>query len=97
MGNDLMHDMADFGADGYPVMPHLQAAMEGQEPPFPQGQPLGGQTFASTLLLAFNCTPLLKQHLLRTLAMTNDELASLEPVIAEAWDHWDHQVCVPRE
>lgn len=23
--------------------------------------------------------------------MTNDELASLEPIIADAWDQWDHQ------
>ena len=62
------------------------------EPPFPQGQPLGGQTFASTLLLSFSCAPLLKQHLLRTLSMTNEELASLEPIIAQAWDQWDQQV-----
>jgi hypothetical protein len=34
---------------------------------------------------------LLKAHLLRTLGMTNEELASLEPLIAEAWDRWDHQ------
>ncbi|KAJ7233503.1 hypothetical protein B0H12DRAFT_1239348 [Mycena haematopus] len=59
------------------------------EPPFPQGPAHGGQTFATTLLLSFSCAPLLKQHLLRTLNMTNDELASLEPVIAEAWDRWD--------
>ncbi|KAF8912196.1 hypothetical protein CPB84DRAFT_1957822 [Gymnopilus junonius] len=57
----------------------------------PDGAPLGGQTFASTLLLSFSCAPLLKQHLLRTLGMSNEELASLEPVIAEAWDRWDHQ------
>jgi hypothetical protein len=63
------------------------------EPPFPQNQPLGGQTFASTLLLSFSCAPLLKQHLLRTLSMTNEELASLEPVIAAAWDQWDYNVC----
>jgi hypothetical protein len=68
-----------------PPIPH--------EPPFPQGAPLGGTTFASTLLLSFSCAPLLKQHLLRTLGMTNEELASLEPLIAEAWDRWDHQVC----
>lgn len=65
------------------------------EPPFPQGQVLGGQTFASTLLLSFSCAPLLKQHLLTTLSMTNEELASLQPIIAEAWDHWDHQVNSP--
>ena len=62
------------------------------EPPFPQGQIPGGQAFASTLLLSFSCAPLLKQHLLRTLSMTNEELASLEPIIAQAWDHWDQQV-----
>jgi len=55
-------------AQPHPPMPH--------EPPFPQGAPLGGQTFASTLLLSFSCAPLLKQHLLRTLGMSNEELAS---------------------
>ena len=59
--------------------------------PFPQGQ-LGGQTFASTLLLSFSCAPLLKAHLMRTLHMNNEELASLEPVLAEAWERWDHAV-----
>ncbi|KAH9025560.1 hypothetical protein EDB84DRAFT_1504258 [Lactarius hengduanensis] len=43
----------------------------------------GGQTFASTLLLSFSCAPLLKQHILRTLSMTNEG--------ARAWDQWDHQ------
>jgi hypothetical protein len=62
------------------------------EPPLPiaPGQPVGGQTFASTLLLSFSCTPILKQHLLHTLKMTNEELASLQPIIAHAWDQWDH-------
>jgi hypothetical protein len=72
----------------------------GQQPPHIPGQPdpaftpghNGGQTFASTLLLSFSCAPLLKQHILRTLSMTNEELASLEPIIAQAWDQWDHQV-----
>jgi hypothetical protein len=68
------------------VMPHeLQHAIPQHEPPFPQGPVLGGQTFASTLLLSFSSAPLLKQHLLRTLSMTNEELASLEPIIADAW------------
>lgn len=64
------------------------------EPPFPVPQPhtTPGQTFASTLLLSFSCAPLLKQHLLRTLHMSDDELASFEPIIAAAWDHWDHEV-----
>ena len=64
---------------------------QGGDIPFPQGQ-LGGQTFASTLLLSFSCAPLLKAHLMRTLHMNNDELASLEPVLAEAWERWDHAV-----
>ena len=58
----------------------------------PQAPGPGGQTFASTLLLSFSCAPLLKQHLLRTLHMSNEELASLEPVLAHAYDHWDHNV-----
>ncbi|KAJ7773026.1 hypothetical protein B0H16DRAFT_1511017 [Mycena metata] len=65
---------------------HAQTAQN--EPPFPQGAH-GGQTFATTLLLSFSCTPLLKQHLLSSLNMSNEELASLEPIIAEAWDRWD--------
>lgn len=105
MGNEIIQGMDEvqyrMNADGQyqPVMshelpPHPQHAPPHQmhEPPFPQGQPLGGQTFASTLLLSFSCAPLLKQHLLRTLSMTNEELASLEPIIAQAWDHWDQQV-----
>ncbi|KAJ7159869.1 hypothetical protein C8R43DRAFT_1233899 [Mycena crocata] len=68
---------------------HAQGQPPQGEPPFPQGPAHGGQTFATTLLLSFSCAPLLKQHLLRTLNMTNDELASLEPIIAEAWDRWD--------
>jgi len=107
MGNEIMPGMEEVhyraASDGqyHQVLPpELQqlaagphAALQPHEPPFPQGAVLGGQTFASTLLLSFSCAPLLKQHLLRTLAMSNDELASLEPIIAEAWDRWDHQVC----
>lgn len=79
----IIHDMQQ-----HPHAPHPHM----HEPPFPQGQPLGGQTFASTLLLSFSCAPLLKAHLLRTLNMSSEELASLEPIIAQAWDHWDQQV-----
>jgi hypothetical protein len=104
MGNELIPGMEEvhypLHPDGrYAVLPpELQHVPPPPphgmpEPPFPQGQIPGGQTFASTLLLSFSCTPLLKQHLLRTLSMTNDELASLEPIIAQAWDHWDQQVC----
>ncbi|GBE81638.1 hypothetical protein SCP_0400090 [Sparassis crispa] len=103
MGNEILPGMEEvqyrMNADGQyqPVMPHEMPPHQPphthpmHEPPFPQGQPLGGQTFASTLLLSFSCAPLLKQHLLRTLNMTNEELASLEPIIAQAWDHWDQQ------
>lgn len=104
MGNEILPGMEEavqyrVNTEYQPVMsheipshphPHQPHAMH--EPPFPQGQPLGGQTFASTLLLSFSCAPLLKQHLLRTLQMTNEELASLEPIIAHAWDQWDQQV-----
>ncbi|KAG7088821.1 hypothetical protein E1B28_012777 [Marasmius oreades] len=61
------------------------------EPAFPRIQGHGGQMFATTLLLSFSCAPLLKQHLLDTLQMSNEELASLEPIIADAWDQWDRQ------
>ncbi|KAH9950316.1 hypothetical protein B0H21DRAFT_785631 [Amylocystis lapponica] len=102
MGNEIIPGLDEvqyrINADGQyqAVMPHemphpSQHAHPMHEPPFPQGQALGGQTFASTLLLSFSCAPLLKQHLLRTLSMTNEELASLEPIIAQAWDHWDQQ------
>ncbi|KAI0685047.1 hypothetical protein BC835DRAFT_573326 [Cytidiella melzeri] len=102
MGNELLPSMEDvqyrLNADGQyqPMLHELQQHAQHHpqhihEPPFPQGQPLGGQTFASTLLLSFSCAPLLKAHLLRTLNMSNEELASLEPIIAQAWDHWDQQ------
>ncbi|THH14941.1 hypothetical protein EW146_g5465 [Bondarzewia mesenterica] len=104
MGNELMPGMEEVpyrvGAEGqyHPVLPHEiqhqpppnpMAAQH--EPPFPQDQMGGGQMFATTILLSFSCAPLLKQHLLRTLSMTSEELASLQPVIAQAWDQWDHQ------
>lgn len=103
MGNELLPDMGEvqyrINADGqyqaismHELQQHAHQHHPMHEPPFPQGQPLGGQTFASTLLLSFSCAPLLKAHLLRTLQMTNEELASLEPIIAQAWDHWDQQV-----
>jgi len=106
MGNEIIPGMEEVHYRATPdgqyhqvLPPELQQQLAPphaplpNEPPFPQGAPLGGQTFASTLLLSFSCAPLLKQHLLRTLGMSNEELASLEPIIAEAWDRWDHQVC----
>ena len=37
-------------------------------------------------MLGLNCTPNLKQQLLRTLRSTPDELAAFEPLIAAAFD-----------
>ncbi|TFK36424.1 hypothetical protein BDQ12DRAFT_699684 [Crucibulum laeve] len=72
---------------------HAQLAAAPQDGSYtlPPGQLTPPQTFASTLLLSFSCAPLLKAHLLRTLNMTNEELASLEPIIADAWERWDNQ------
>lgn len=95
MGNEIPDSVQYRDGQYQQVMVHElpHGVMVHHEPPFPQGQPSsGGETFASTLLLSFSCAPLLKQHLLRTLQMTNEELASLEPIIADAWEHWDHQV-----
>ncbi|EIW84637.1 hypothetical protein CONPUDRAFT_141578 [Coniophora puteana RWD-64-598 SS2] len=99
MGGPHPHEMMPPGHPHGPPPPGHPGPPPGQHPPNGEGgeqqgypaQVTGGQSFASTLLLSFSCAPLLKQHLLRTLQMTNDELASLEPIIAEAWDHWDHQ------
>lgn len=101
MSNEVIQGMEEYRVNGdgqyQQVLPHEMQhhphAMNPQDASFPQAPPqTGGQNFASTLLLSFSCAPLLKQHLLRTLAITSDELASLEPVIAEAFDQWDHQV-----
>ncbi|KAH9012290.1 hypothetical protein EDB85DRAFT_1944114 [Lactarius pseudohatsudake] len=89
---DMQYRIATEGAPFGALQHDLgQQPLPGQpDPAFPPGHH-GGQTFASTLLLSFSCAPLLKQHILRTLSMTNEELASLEPIIAQAWDQWDHQ------
>jgi hypothetical protein len=101
MGNEMMQGMEEVHYRATPDQYHSVIPPELQqlppphpqlEAPFPHGAPMGGQTFASTLLLSFSCAPLLKQHLLRTLNMSNEELTSLEPIIADAWDRWDHSV-----
>jgi hypothetical protein len=51
-----------------------------------------GQTFARLLMTSATLNHNLKHHLLRTMQMTNEELESFEPIIAAAWDHWNHQV-----
>ncbi|KAK2464538.1 hypothetical protein APHAL10511_003445 [Amanita phalloides] len=100
MGNEMIPGMEDYRIPPHDGPFHLPPELQShppppmghdQPPPFPQGQLNGGRLFASTLLLSFSCDPLLKQHLMRTLHMTHDELASLEPVLADAWEHWDHQ------
>lgn len=82
------------GQNEYQVLPHEMHPhpMNPQDPSFPQPPMTGGQTFASTLLLSLSCTQLLKQQLLRTLSITAEDLAALEPIIADAFDQWDHQV-----
>ncbi|KAJ7149914.1 hypothetical protein C8R46DRAFT_1306339 [Mycena filopes] len=89
MGNEVMGPSRRNSL--HTASTHQQTAQN--EPPFPQGAH-GGQTFATTLLLSFSCTPLLRQHLLSSLNMSNEELASLEPVLAEAWDRWDQGRCM---
>src|ERR1700761_6081782 len=51
-----------------------------------------GQTFAHLLMTSATLNHNMKHHLLRTMQMTNEELNSFEPIIAAAWDHWNHQV-----
>ena len=53
---------------------------------------ISGQMFASTLLLLFSCSPPLKEKLQSDLQMTNEELASLELILANAWTLWNRQV-----
>lgn len=72
--------------------PH--GVMVHHEPPIPQEQQPPHELFASTLMLSLSCAPLLKQNLLQELHMTTKDLISFQPIIAEAWDHWDRQVCL---
>jgi hypothetical protein len=87
----LIPDQSSVQRQLHSAQPYADAATE-QHNPFPQGQQLGGETFASALLLSLSCTPLLKQHMLRTLQLTDEELASLELAIAEAYNNWNYQV-----
>ncbi|KAG6371940.1 hypothetical protein JVT61DRAFT_8951 [Boletus reticuloceps] len=80
------------GQNEYQVLPpELGHPMNPQDPSFPQPPLTGGQTFASALLVSFSFAPHLKQQLFRTLSITTEDLAALEPVIADAFDQWDHQ------
>lgn len=104
MGEDGIQPMQEahyeLGPDGHyqqilPTVPPPPPEMNGVDlSQFPQGQhpQTGGQAFASIILLSFSFTPPLKQHLLRTLHMTDEELASLGPVLSASWDQWDADV-----
>jgi hypothetical protein len=71
--------------------PHVSVDRESSSP---QQQQLStsGHTLAATLFLCFSCAPLLKQHTLRLLQVTKEEFDSIEPVIVEAYNSWNHQV-----
>jgi hypothetical protein len=86
------------GQNEYQVLPHEIGnphPMNPQDTSFPQPQLTGGQSFAATLLMSLSCTQVFKQQLIRTLSITNEDLASLEPIIADAFDQWNHQVRCP--
>ena len=90
----LIPDQSSVQRQLHSAQPYADAATKEQHNSFPQGQQLGGETFASTLLLSLSCVPLLKRHMLRTLPsqLTNEELASLELAVAEAYNNWNYQV-----
>ena len=89
------HPFGDPMAPFDPAMAAMSMVeMDPHSMPFPPPPPNAtpGQSFANTLLLALSCSPVLKGHVMRTLHVSNPDFASLEQVIAEAWDRWDHQV-----
>ena len=53
-----------------------------------------GEIFAFSLWQSLSWAPLLKQHLLKDLQVTNKESDSLPSVLEEAFDNWDYQVYV---
>ncbi|KAH7889208.1 hypothetical protein F5I97DRAFT_1992465 [Phlebopus sp. FC_14] len=99
MTGELMPGMEEvqFRVNGDHQYPHVMHELphphplNPQDSSFPPPSLTGGQSFASTLLLSLSFAPLLKQHIQRSLPLTNEELASLEPVIADAFDQWNHQ------
>lgn len=88
------------GQNEYQMMPHQLGAhplhpLNPQGPAFPDLT--SGQNFASTLLVSLGYAPIeLKQQFFRTLALSNEDLMALEPVIADAFDQWDTQVLFAR-
>lgn len=93
MGPDGTPGLANMYYDPHTVMhPHMSEDMAHSEFPIVQPNTSPGQTFASIVMLAFQCAPMLKQHLLRQLAMSNDDLGSLEPALAASFDQWNQEV-----
>lgn len=83
------------GQNEFQVMPHELVPphpMNPQDLAFPQPPLTGGQGFAWALMFSFSHMQQWKQHMLRTLSITSEDLAALERIIAEAFDQWDHQV-----
>ncbi|KAL5490055.1 hypothetical protein ACEPAI_4888 [Sanghuangporus weigelae] len=66
-----------------------QQTTDPEIPHRPDGIQVDGQTFATTVLFALSCSPLLRAHLLQSLNATSQELDSLEPFLSAAWDQWD--------
>lgn len=85
------------GRNEFQVLPHELGhphPINPQDPSFPHPLMTGGHYFASTLMMSFSYSPTeFKQQMLRNLSITNEDLAVLEPIIADAFDQWDHQVC----
>jgi len=97
--------MAELGIQMIPPNPHVPLGYRlnenGQMEPVHDANAIAqdgagygqtpGQTFARLLMTSAFINPNLKQHICRTLQMTAEELAGFEPIIATAWDHWNHQ------
>ena len=82
------------GQNEYPVLPHEMGHPINPQDPSSFAHVTGGQHFAAVLYLSLfqYAPPPLKQELLQTLSITTEELAALEPVVADAFDQWHHQV-----
>ncbi|KAG8947317.1 hypothetical protein FRC04_010893 [Tulasnella sp. 424] len=61
--------------------------------PAPGGSP--GETFASYMMLAFSCAPMLKAHVMATMGMSDGDLHAVQQLIASAWDQWNHMRHLP--
>lgn len=100
MSSEMLPGMEDVqfrvnGQNEFQVMPPELPPhpMNPQDPSFPQPLLTGGQSFVSTLMLPLSWFPGWKQQVLRMFSISNEDLAVLEPIIADAFDQWDQQVC----